>query len=318
MEIIGTNIKQKTSKKYCCEICNYNTERKSNIDNHLMTAKHLKEINGTNFKQKTSNQTECPFCNKIFQTSAGLWKHKKKCKMEKNITPVTSANLNTNTHINNTDNTNINDTLNTNNNDLIIMLVKQNSELIKDNSELKNMMMKVLENGTNNTIHTNSHNKAFNLNFFLNETCKDAMNIMDFVESIQLQLSDLENVGEKGYIEGISNIIIKNLKDLDITQRPLHCTDKKRETIYIKDDNKWEKDDENTKMHKMIRKVQDKNFRMVKKFKEKYPDYHKPSSKQSDTYNNIIIECMGGKGNNDFEKEEKIIKRISKEVFVEK
>jgi hypothetical protein len=186
--------------------------------------------------------------------------------------------------------------------------------------EQQSMVMKVLENGTHNTTttHTNSHNKAFNLNFFLNETCKDAMNIMDFVESIQLQLSDLESVGEKGYVAGISDIIIKNLKDLDVTQRPVHCTDKKRETIYVKDDNKWEKDDENTKMHKMVRKVQDKNFRLIKKFKEKYPEYHKASSKQSDVYNNIIIESMGGRGDNDFEKEEKIIKRISKEVFVEK
>jgi hypothetical protein len=156
------------------------------------------------------------------------------------------------------------------------------------------------------------------LNFFLNETCKDAMNIMDFVESIQLQLSDLENVGQKGYIEGISNIILKNLKALDITQRPVHCTDKKRETLYVKDDNKWEKDDENVKMHKMIRKVQDKNFRMIKKFKEKYPEYHKASSKQSDVYNNIIIESMGGRGDNDFEKEEKIIKKVLKEVVIEK
>ena len=302
MEIIGTNIKQKKSKKYCCEICQYNTERKSNYENHLTTAKHLKEINGTNFKQKTSNIIECEICSKIFQTSAGLWKHKQKCKSEKPEPQELNSNANSN--------------------DLIIMLIKQNSELVKDNSELKSMVMKVLENGTNNTtnntVNTNSHNKSFNLNFFLNETCKDAMNIMDFVESIKLQLSDLERVGEKGYIDGISNIIIKNLKDLDVTQRPVHCTDKKRETIYVKDQDKWEKDDENVKMHKLVRKVQDKNFRMIQKFKEKYPNYYKASSKESDVYNNIIIESMGGKGDNDFEKEEKIIKRVSKEIVVEK
>ena len=123
--------------------------------------------------------------------------------------------------------------------------------LIKDNSEFKTMMMKVLENGTMNHSHnntTNSHNKSFNLNFFLNETCKDAMNIMDFVDSIKLQLSDLEGVGELGYVEGISKIIVKNLKELDVTQRPVHCTDKKRETMYIKDDDKWEKDEERLKL----------------------------------------------------------------------
>jgi len=149
-------------------------------------------------------------------------------------------------------------------------------------------------------------------------TCKDAMNITDFIDSIQLQLSDLESVGEKGYIEGISNIIIKNLKGLDVSQRPLHCTDKKRETIYVKDENIWEKDEEKKKMHKLVRKVQDKNFKMIQKFKEKYPDYNKASSRHSDTYNNIIIESMGGRGDNDFEKEEKIIHKVSKEVLVEK
>jgi hypothetical protein len=195
--------------------------------------------------------------------------------------------------------------------------------LMKENSEMKNMMLKVIENGTHNNNTTNSHNtisnnKTFNLQFFLNETCKNAMNIMDFIDSIKLQLSDLEKVGELGYVEGISNIIVKNLKELDVTQRPVHCTDKKRETIYVKDENKWEKDDENKKMHKMVRKVQDKNFKMIQKFKEKYPDYNRASSKHSDVYNNIIIESMGGKGDNDYEKEERIIKIVSKEVVVEK
>jgi Txe/YoeB family toxin of Txe-Axe toxin-antitoxin module len=191
------------------------------------------------------------------------------------------------------------------------MLIKQNTELLE-----------VIKNGTHNTdshnTTTNSYNKAFNLQFFLNETCKDAMNIMDFVDSIQLQLSDLERVGEKGYIDGISNIIIQNLKGLDVSQRPVHCTDKKRETIYVKDENIWEKDEEKLKMHKLVRKVQDKNFKMIQKFREKYPDYNKASSRHSDTYNNIIIESMGGRGDNDFEKEEKIIHKVSKEVVVEK
>ena len=171
-------------------------------------------------------------------------------------------------------------------------------------------------NQTNN--NNNSHNKTFNLQFFLNETCKDAMNIMDFVDSIKLQLSDLERVGELGYVEGISNIIVKNLKGLDVTQRHVHCTDKKRETMYIKDEDKWEKDDEQKKMHKMVRRVADKNARMLPKFKEAHPDCLKSSSRYSDQYNKIIMEAMGGRGDNDFEKEEKIIKRVSKEVIVDK
>jgi len=306
MEIIGNNIKQKTSKNYCCEICDYNTERKSNFDNHLKTAKHLKEINGNDFKQKTSNNIECDICNKIFQTTAGLWKHKKKCAIQ------------IDQRKNNTTNSNIEIT----DKNLVMLLIKENSELKNMMIEQQNMIMKALENGTyhnsHNTTYTNSNNKSFNLNFFLNETCKDAMNITDFVDSIKLQLADLERVGEMGYIEGISNIIVKNLKELDVTQRPVHCTDKKRETIYIKDENKWEKDEEQKKMHKMVRKVADKNVRMLPKFKEKYPDYNKASSKHSDVYNKIIIESMGGAGDNDYEKEEKIIKKVSKEVCVEK
>jgi hypothetical protein len=186
--------------------------------------------------------------------------------------------------------------------------------------EQQNMIIKVIENGTHNTTttHMNSHNKAFNLNFFLNETCKDAMNIMDFVDSIKLQLSDLEKVGELGYVEGISNIIVKNLKEMDVTQRPVHCTDKKRETIYIKDENKWEKDEDNKKLHKVVRKVTCKNQNLIPKFKELHPDYNKYNSKFSDQYNKIIVESMGGPGDNDYEKEEKIIQKISREVMVEK
>ena len=189
---------------------------------------------------------------------------------------------------------------------------------MKETSDFKSMMIEVIKNGTHNTIQTNSHNKAFNLNFFLNETCKDAMNIMDFVDSIKLQLSDLEKVGELGYVEGISNIITKNLKELDVTQRPVHCTDKKRETIYIKDENKWEKDEDNKKLHKVVRRVTCKNQNLISKFKELYPDYNKYHSKVSDQYNKIVVESMGGPGDNDFEKEEKIIRNISKNITVDK
>jgi hypothetical protein len=145
------------------------------------------------------------------------------------------------------------------------------------------------------------------------------MNIMDFVESIQLQLSDLENVGQIGYVEGISNIITSNLKALDVQKRPIHCTDKKRETLYIKDENKWEKEDEEKmRIRKVIKKVANKNARMLSKFKEVHPDCSKSSSLYSDQYNKIIVESMGGPGDNDMEKEDKIIKNISKTVTIDK
>jgi hypothetical protein len=174
-------------------------------------------------------------------------------------------------------------------------------------------------NQCNNTTHINSHNKSFNLQFFLNETCKDAMNIMDFADSIQLQLTDLEKVGEIGYVEGISNIIVKNLTALDVTKRPIHCTDKKREILYVKDEDKWEKEDnENSKVRKVIRRVSYKNSSLLKDFREKNPNYNNGNSTISTKYDKLVIEAMGGKGENDNNKQDKIIKNISRVVSIDK
>ena len=266
----------------------------------MISAKHKKSMIVNQNLPKICSEFICQNCSKKYKDNSGLWRHKQKCK----IPIVTDSNDES-----------------FDKDKLILMLINQNAELIKETSEFKNMMMKVIENGTTNHSHnttTNSHNKAFNLQFFLNETCKDAMNIMDFVESIKLQLSDLEKVGELGYVEGISNIIVKNLKELDVTQRPVHCTDKKRETMYVKDENKWEKDEEKKKLHKVVRKVACKNQNLIPDYKKEYPDYNKYSSKFSDQYNKIVVESMGGSGDNDFEKEEKIIKKISKQVFIDK
>jgi hypothetical protein len=264
-------------------------------------------------KVPKSSETFSCNCGKEYKHRQGLWKHKKSCCVNSVLTELDGSEDNKIKIYNEpTDK------------DLIMMLIKENSELKTIMLEQQNMMMKVIENGTTNNSHntttnnTNSHNKAFNLQFFLNETCKDAMNIMDFVESIQLQLSDLEKVGELGYVEGISNIIVKNWKEMDVTQRPVHCTDKKRETIYIKDENKWEKDDEKNKIRKMIKRVASKNQRLLLKFKELHPDCIKYHSKYSDQYNKLIVESMGGSGNNDLEKEDKIIRNIAKNVVVDK
>ena len=245
----------------------------------------------------------CENCGKEYAERTGLWRHKKKCNISDSDSNF-SEEYKTN-----------NNTINGLTEQLVIELVKQNKELleiVKNGTHNNNSV-----NTTNNT-HTNSHNKAFNLQFFLNETCKEAMNIGEFVDSLKIQLSDLENVGENGYIEGISNIIVKNLKDLDVTKRPVHCTDKKRETVYIKDNNIWEKDEDKSKMHKLIKKVAFKNVNMFQKFKEKHPDCLNYKSKYNDQYNTIIYESMGGKGDDDDIKNEKIIKNVLKEVVVNK
>ena len=306
---MSTDFMKKNANNFHCNLCDFITCKKNNYEIHINTKKHISNTLASNSNMMATKKIlQCDRCNKIYNDRSGLWRHNSKGKCFK---PNISYNKN---EIINEDKVK-NNQENLTDKDLIMIL-------IKENSELKNMMMKVLENGTNhnNNSHniTNSHNKSFNLQFFLNETCKDAMNITDFIDSLKLQVSDLERVGEVGYIEGISRIIIKNLKEMDITQRPVHCTDKKRETLYIKDEDKWEKDEEKKKMHKMIRKVADKNARLLPKFKEKYPDYNKASSSVSDQFNKIIVESMGGSGDNDYEKEEKIIRNISKQIIIDK
>jgi hypothetical protein len=296
------DFKQKISKKFYCEKCDYSTYRKSNYETHILSKKHKnKELTTDNniIKQKLSKKYACQKCDKCFNDRAGLWRHKKKCIIEDVIFPHEKMFELTN--------------------ETIINILKQNSEFQQMLLEQNKTIIELSKNNsiTNSTIHTNSHNKSFNLQFFLNETCKNAMNINDFVNSLQLQLSDLEKVGEVGYIEGISNIIIKNLNALDVTLRPVHCTDKKRETMYIKDEDKWEKEDDNkSKLHKMVRRVSNKNIDLISDFKLLHPEWKKSTSKVSDQFNTIVIESMGGAGDNDFEKEEKIIKRVAKEVLI--
>lgn len=202
---------------------------------------------------------------------------------------------------------------------LILLVMKQNTTVQDTLVELSKQTI------NNNVIHqTNSHNtnnshnttnNSFNLQFFLNETCKNAMNISDFANSIKLQLSDLIRVGEVGYVEGISNIIVKNLNALDVTERPVHCTDKKREIMYIKDAGKWEKDKNEQKLKKFIKHIAFKNQTLFAQFKAKYPDCNESDSRYSDQYSKIVIESLD---DSNPEKEYKIIKKISKAVAIHK
>jgi hypothetical protein len=305
MATFSNNFGAKTSKTsniiFECSLCDYKCSKKSNLDRHILTPKHMKAMVGNNLATENEQKEQtymCKNCNKEYLSKNGLWRHKQKCTVQEDSEyEIKKPNEPSDKEI-------------------IMMLIKDNSELKNMMMEQQNIMMKVIENGTHNT--NNSHNKTFNLQFFLNETCKDAMNIMDFVDSIQLQLSDLENVGKLGYVNGISNIIVKNLKELDIEKRPVHCTDKKRETMYVKDENKWEKDDGNKKICNAIKKVVSKNQRLIPKFKEAHPDCNTYHSKFSDQYNKLILESCGGSGDNDLEKEEKIIQNISKNVLVDK
>ena len=305
--LINANKKPpKTPSLFECNLCYFKCSKQSDYDRHIMTPKHINATemlsNAIYFTPKNAENFVCDKCCKNFKHGSSLSRHKKNC-------PI----------IEKSENNQENDDKNIEKKDELI------NYLMKENQDFKNLILEIVKkdtitnNNNNNIINTNSHNKTFNLNFFLNETCKDAMNIMDFVDSLKIQLSDLENVGNLGYVAGISKIIVKNLNSLDETKRPVHCTDTKREIMYIKDDNKWEKENEDKqKMRKVIKHVTHKNSKLFKEFKTKYPGCEKSDSKYSDKYDKLIIEAMGGKGDNDLEKEDKIIKNIAKVVVIDK
>jgi hypothetical protein len=297
---MDTNIK--THKKpinYFCEKCDFNTCNKKDYNRHIVTDKHL-SLTNPNINTPKNPLFICN-CGKVYKHSSSLCAHRKKC----NKISITDSNVEL-----------------MDKDQIIMMLIKQNAELIKETSDFKNTMMKVIENGNHNPCNNNnnntinSHNKTFNLQFFLNETCKNAMNITEFVDSIKLQLSDLENVAKIGYIEGLSKIIIKNLNALDVTERPVHCSDSKRDTLYVKDEDKWEKESENNeKVLKAIEDIANKNRKLVKEWKTKNPECASSKSHKADVYSHIMIEavCSNNDANN-----YKILKKIAKEVTIDK
>ena len=306
----------KNAKKIKCILCDFKCSKQSDYNRHLLTRKHQNNEKRMTLDDKktpkNANNFEC-VCGKKYMYRQGLWNHHKRCNI--------SSTNDTVSEIKQIDGLHKSDIKI--DKDLVMSVLKQNGELMKENNDFKQMLMEtqnhvveLLKKGTHNTTNnTNSHNKTFNLNFFLNETCKNAMNIMDFVNNLQLQLGDLEKMEDVGYVNGMSNIIIKNLKDMDVTERPVHCTDAKREVLYVKDEDKWDKEtNDKPKIRKAIKHVAHKNARLLQEFKEKHPDCTKSESKYSDTYNKLIVEAMGGKGNNDDEQESKIIKKLSKEI----
>lgn len=295
---------------YVCVLCDFKCSYESDWERHLTRRKHklsnkksfLETFGNEKNEKNESSGYSCDACSRIYKTKSGLWKHKKICVIEHTYT---------NTEKNHTE--------------LIMMLIKENAEFKNIIIEQQNKMMDVIKNGTHNTTNNlynthNINNKTFNLQFFLNETCKDAMNLMEFVESIKLQLTDLERVGQIGYVEGISKVFINNLKDIDYTKRPIHCSDEKRETIYIKDENQWTKDDENkTGLTKAIKHVANKNIKMIPEWTKENPDYNNAESKTNDKYFKLVFNSMSGSTKEEADKNyEKIVKNIIKETVIEK
>jgi len=311
-------------EKFHCMKCNYTTMKKSEYEKHENTIKH-RRLNNELCKDV---HKVCNNCNKHFINASGLWKHRKKC--------TYSCNEQINSNLSNEHNKIISSKI-------FIEFIKQSKDiqqfLIEQNKELQNTFMektsefqntvieqnnKIIELSKNQSvIHNttnNTTNNQFNLQVFLNETCKDAMNITDFINSLQLTTKDFENTGKVGFIEGITQIFINRLNNVDTTKRPLHCTDAKRETLYIKDDNVWNKDSEDkTKFKKVVNQIANKNLQQLNKWKEEHPDCITLDSKDNIEYRKYYKAALGGASNEEDEKFfEKIKRNVLKEIVVDK
>jgi hypothetical protein len=279
---------KKGNFEFYCESCDYTCSKKYSWERHLLTAKHQSATNSNILGakgQKVANTYICEHCDKEYNDRTGLWRHKKKCsQINKELQEFDKD-------------------------ELIKILLKHTDKLIN-----------VVENGTHNTTNSHNNNKVFNLNLFLNETCKDAMNISDFVSSIKLNLEDLEHTGRQGYVQGITNIVLKNLNNVEQHMRPLHCSDLKREVLYIKENNEWTKESEEKPiLTKAIKTIANENIKQIKSWRDKYPDCSDVDSKKNNLYLKIVSNSMNGLTKEEGDKNiNKIISNVVKEVTIDK
>ena len=298
-----------SAKIFYCNFCNLECSKKNDFDRHILTNKHI--ANATGDKKPAKTAFMCEICNKEYKSRNGIWKHNKTCINKSEITKSENIKI----EITKPENTMVD--LSSNEIKVLTDLVL---ELVKSNNDLQKQMLEMCKNNNNtiinnNNTNTNSHNKTFNLQVFLNEDCKDAMNMSDFINSIEIKVSDLVNIGKLGYVEGMSNIIIKQLNDTDINKRPVHCSDAKRETLYVKEENKWEKDTQETKqMLTAVWGVNKKNYTLLANWKETHPDCMSSKSNQSDEYMKVVSKVMDG----DLENINKVIKKVAKQVVIDK
>jgi hypothetical protein len=293
----------KIAKKFTCETCDYNTSNRFDYNKHLLTIKHQKRtksmiINDYQYiepKKSQDDKWDCSYCNKKYKDYSGLWRHSRLCRKPIESTQTVP--------------------IEQSNNELIMLLINQNNELQKQLIGLSKERNNYIFNHNNTT-----NNNRFNLNFFLNERCKDAVNINDFIKSLQIQLSDLETTSKIGFVEGITQLFVKGLKELDIYKRPIHCSDLKREILYVKNENKWEKDDDDkAKIKTVINTLAKKSIQQIPVWKSKHPEYNNPDSKQNEHYIKIVSNIMSGSTEDEQNKNmNQIIKNVAKEVLIAK
>ena len=311
-------ITPKNAIKFYCEVCDFKCCKRVDWDRHILTRKHINRtaLNAIEHENSPANKFICKNCDRVYPARNSLWYHEHKCKKSPLIVEKSPKK------------------------NVIQLLIHENKELINENKDFKNIIMElvrsntefqkqmidvcqkqsntIISNNNNNNNMNHSNNKTFNLHFFLNEQCKDAMNMSEFVNTFELQLSDLESVGDLGYVEGISKIIVDRLNTMDIYKRPMHCSDAKRETLYIKDADRWEKEERhNPKLRKAIQTVSFKNMKLVNAWSDTYPESKNGESRLNDRYMKLIKQSTGGNGESN-DNEDKIIRRIAKEIVIGK
>ncbi len=301
----------KKSPIFSCKFCDYSTCKKCDFEKHVSTRKHelmvSLETMETKKSQKVAQLNECDKCKKKYNTRSGLWKHVKICNYIPDPHDLSSEdckNMELNIKMVNKD-------------ELVLKLIKDNSEMmkiIKGQQEQINSIIPKVGNITNNT--TNNTTNNFNLNVFLNEKCKDALNISDFIDSLKITLDDLLFSKKNGISRGITDVMIKGLKELDVYKRPIHCTDIKRDTMYIKDEDKWHKDENHTTMKNTIVKIADKERTALYQWANDNPDWIETESKQIEYLTMVRSICEPIENYDNYER--KIIKHIEKEIIVDK
>jgi len=295
----------KNAEIYNCISCNFKCSKKSNYDTHISTRKHMNATNETNVKQNDAKPftVSCNLCGIIFNSRTTMWRHKKKCQSV--VNEVIDGTITTDIK---------------HDSSIIIELIKQNQEfkqlLIEQNQTIIELSKK--DTTTNTINNTTNNNQKFNLNFFLNNTCKDAMNISEFIEDMEVQFADIENIGRDGYVTGMTNMIMSRIKNLDVTKRPMHCTDLKRETIYIKDNNVWEKDDDNKKLHNMIQCIAHKNYAILPEWRDKNPDCLNSDTPKFNFCIKMMTNVLGDTGEGQIKLDNKVIRNIAKHINVDK